>query len=67
MRWPPEEKAGLGALLWLLAGCIVYTAGLFFYTRDHRPLYHAVWHLFVLVGSTCHFCLVWLYVVPTIG
>jgi hemolysin III len=62
-----RSPGGRGALLWLLAAGIAYTTGLFFYTRDHRPLYHAVWHLFVLAGSTCQFCLVWLCVVPRIG
>ena len=35
-----------------------------FYLRDERPLYHAVWHLFVLGGTAFHFCAVWLHVVP---
>jgi hemolysin III len=41
-------------LAWLLAGGIAYTAGTPFY-HAHRIRYgHAVWHLFVLAGSTCH-------------
>jgi hemolysin III len=26
------------------------------------PYFHAVWHLFVLAGSACHFVVVWRYV-----
>jgi hemolysin III len=29
-----------------------------------RPFHHAVWHLFVLCGSICHFFAVLLYVIP---
>ena len=41
---------------WLLvAGGLSYTAGTWFFARDHRAFHHAVWHLFVLAGSACHF------------
>ncbi len=46
------------ALMWLWAGGIAYTLGVVFYVLDNfNKLRHAhgVWHLFVLVGSTCHF------------
>ncbi|MGE5359994.1 MAG: PAQR family membrane homeostasis protein TrhA [Bacteroidales bacterium] len=39
---------------WLLAGGVVYTAGIPFYASQRR-FSHAVWHLFVLGGATCHF------------
>ncbi len=49
------------ALVWLLAGGIAYTAGTFFYHR--RIAYaHALWHVFVLLGSVCHFVAIGLYV-----
>ncbi len=59
-----RSTAGPDVILWLLTGGLAYTAGIWFYTRDERPLYHAVWHLFVLAGSACHFGAVWLHVVP---
>ncbi|MGJ5814006.1 PAQR family membrane homeostasis protein TrhA [Paludibaculum fermentans] len=49
--------------LWLLAGGLAYTLGVVFYTW-RRKYAHAVWHLFVLAGSACHFVAVWLYVLP---
>lgn len=52
-----------GALLWLVAGGIAYTAGTAFYMWKRLPYSHAVWHLFVLGGSACHYCAV-VYVVP---
>ena len=43
-------------LAWLLAGGWCYTGGVVFYATDTRLRYgHAIWHLFVLAGSTCHF------------
>ncbi len=49
------------AVLWLLAGGVAYTAGTFFYHRK-IPYAHALWHVFVLLGSVCHFVAIGLYV-----
>jgi hemolysin III len=49
------------ALAWLLAGGLCYTAGVPFYARDRLRFRHAVWHLFVLAGSACHYVAVLLY------
>ena len=43
------------ALGWLIAGGVFYTAGTLFYHNHRLPYSHAIWHLFVLVGSICHF------------
>jgi hemolysin III len=40
---------------WLLAGGIFYTIGLFFFIQHNRRFNHAIWHLFVLAGSICHY------------
>lgn len=49
--------------LWLLAGGILYTAGVIFYVLDHRkPYFHAIWHIFVLAGSVSHYFAIWLHV-----
>lgn len=42
-------------LAWLVAGGIAYSAGVVFYASKRLPYAHAVWHLFVIAGSTCHF------------
>jgi len=59
----------LGALVWLLAGGLFYTGGAIIYARK-RPDpwpdtfgFHALWHLFVLAGTACHFVMVLAYVV----
>jgi hemolysin III len=52
------------AWAWIVAGGLAYTAGIAFYASDHRIRYgHFVWHLFVLVGTTCHFLAVLWYAV----
>jgi hemolysin III len=45
----------------LLAGGAAYTLGVAFYLWRRLPYSHAVWHLFVLGGSVCHFFLFLLY------
>ncbi len=46
----------LDAVIWLFAGGIAYTSGLIFFGNKRRRYSHFVWHLFVLAGTTCHFC-----------
>lgn len=41
-------------MLWLLAGGLAYTLGTVFYMSERRYA-HAIWHMFVLTGSICHF------------
>jgi hemolysin III len=52
-----------GALAWIAAGGVAYTAGVFFFASKRRHA-HAVWHLFVLAGSVCHYLAILLYVAP---
>ena len=50
---------------WLLvAGGVTYTAGVVFYLADRIPYNHAIWHLFVVGGSACHFAAVYFSVLP---
>lgn len=40
---------------WLLAGGVFYTLGTFFYHRESIRYSHAIWHMFVIAGSVCHY------------
>lgn len=51
-------------LAWLAAGGLAYTGGVLFYALNRIPYNHAIWHLFVLAGSVCHFYAVLQYVKP---
>lgn len=42
-------------LIWILAGGAFYSFGVIFYTARKMIYHHAIWHLFVLAGSICHF------------
>lgn len=53
---PLITHVGAAGVWWLVAGGLFYTSGVVFYATDKKLRYgHAVWHLFVLAGSTCHF------------
>ncbi|MCM1078577.1 MAG: hemolysin III family protein [Bacteroidales bacterium] len=42
------------ALRLIVAEGIFYTAGTYFFSHDNRPNFHAVWHIFVLLGAVAH-------------
>jgi len=53
-----------GGLQLLVAGGLCYTGGAAFYLWKRLPYHHAIWHLWVLAGSACHWAAVFFYVVP---
>lgn len=61
---PIYETVPAGAILLIAAGGLAYTAGVFFFACNRVPHNHAIWHLFVLAGSVCHYLAVILYVIP---
>lgn len=63
---PIIEKVPTSALHLLIAGGAVYTVGTVFYLWTRLRFHHAIWHLFVLAGSTLHFLAVLKYVVPRV-
>ena len=54
-----------GGITWLLAGGLFYTVGVIFYAFRRIPYNHAIWHIFVMAGSFCHYWAVLRYVLPT--
>jgi hemolysin III len=57
-------RVPMGSLIWLIAGGITYSLGVVFYALWKIPYMHAVWHLFVMGGSMCHYCAVLFYLAP---
>lgn len=52
-------------LYWILAGGICYTIGTYFLLNDNKGrYYHPTWHILVIVGSSCHFWVMYHFVVP---
>jgi len=61
---PVITHLSLTAIIWLLAGGLAYTGGVIFFAAKRIPYSHAIWHLFVLAGSICHYFAVLSTVIP---
>lgn len=59
--WHNLEAGGIALMV---AGGVIYSGGVAFYTWERLRYHHAIWHLFVLGGTVLHFFAVLLYVVP---
>lgn len=60
---PMRANLGPGGLWLLVAGGLAYTVGTIFYVLKKVPYMHAVWHVWVLAGSVCHFLAVLIFVI----
>lgn len=61
---PIVTTVPIGGLAWIAAGGAAYMTGLVFFAWDGVPFNHTIWHLFVMVGSVCHYFAVMFYVLP---
>jgi hemolysin III len=52
---PILVKVPLPGILWIVAGGLAYTGGLFFFGMHRLRFNHFIWHLFVMAGTICHF------------
>ncbi|MDO8953251.1 MAG: hemolysin III family protein [Gammaproteobacteria bacterium] len=59
---PITDALPVHALLWLIAGGLLYTFGVIFFMMETVPFGHTIWHLFVLAAGFCHFWAVYWYV-----
>ncbi len=59
---PMAAVAPAGCVTLFVVGGACYTVGAGFFLWDRLPYNHAIWHVFVLAGSLCHFLAVVLYV-----
>ena len=64
---PLLDSVAGGGLVLLLLGGLAYSGGVVFYSWHRLPYHHAVWHVFVMAGSACHFFAVLFYVIPGTG
>ncbi|PCI75712.1 MAG: hemolysin D [SAR86 cluster bacterium] len=60
---PLIEKMPVVGMRWLVAGGLAYTLGAILYAIRKIPLNHAIFHVFTMVGSICHFVAVYRYVI----
>jgi hemolysin III len=59
---PLMDSLPSAGLAWLVAGGIAYTTGAILYSIEKIHFNHAIFHMFVLLGSFCHFVAVYDYV-----
>jgi len=52
---PLLKALPVSGIIWLAVGGLFYTLGTVFYIWQRLKFAHAIWHLFVLCGSICHF------------
>ena len=62
---PLIDEFPVKGLLWLLAGGLASTFGALLYSFRKLRFNHALFHVFVLIGSFCHFMAVFFYVLPS--
>ncbi len=59
---PLLENLSMQGLVWLALGGVFYTLGAIFYSREKLAYNHAIFHIFVLLGSISHFISIFFYV-----
>lgn len=51
---PVFDQLSISAVMLIVAEGLLYTIGTYFFARDRKKHYHAVWHIFVLLGAIAH-------------
>ena len=58
------KNINMPGLIWLTAGGLAYTGGVYFFLKKKMKYSHTIWHCFVLLGSLCHIIAVLVAVIP---
>ncbi|HEY8562929.1 MAG TPA: hemolysin III family protein [Pyrinomonadaceae bacterium] len=61
---PLFTALGFAPIALVVAGGLAYSVGVVFFAWKSIRHHHAIWHVFVLMGSIFHFLAVALYVIP---
>jgi hemolysin III len=61
---PLMNNLPINGLFWLFLGGVFYTIGAIIYAIKRIKFNHAIFHVFVLLGSISHFFAVFFYVLP---
>ena len=59
--WPMWQNMPHAAFWWVAAEGVFYTIGAYFFNKDEEhAYYHAVWHIFIVLGAASHTIATWL-------
>jgi len=59
--WPMWKGMPHAAFWWIVAEGVFYTIGSYFFKKDEEhDYYHAIWHVFIVLGSLSHTIATWL-------
>ena len=58
------DVMNINAIILIFIGGIFFTIGTFFLKQKNSRYGHAIWHLFVIMGCSCHYFVIILYVIP---
>ena len=59
--WPMWQNMPHSAFWWIIAEGVFYTIGAYFFNKDEEhAFYHAIWHVFIILGSLSHTIALWL-------
>lgn len=61
---PLYNAVGIVPLILAVAGGLSYTLGVIFFGWKSIKHHHAIWHVFVLIGSVLHFVAIAGYIIP---
>ncbi|MCP9199783.1 hemolysin III family protein [Gramella sp. GC03-9] len=61
---PLAESLSPSGLYWLIGGGISYTIGAILFMQNKIPFNHAVFHIFVLLGTFAHFVCIYYFLLP---
>ncbi|MBR6017977.1 MAG: hemolysin III family protein [Paludibacteraceae bacterium] len=58
--WPMWQHMPHAAFWWIVAEGLFYTVGAYFFRLDEQhAYYHAIWHIFILLGAISHTIALW--------
>lgn len=58
--WPMWQRMPHAAFWWVIGEGVFYTIGAYFFRLDEEhAFYHAIWHVFIILGSLCHTIALW--------
>ena len=59
--YPMWQSIPHAAFFWIIAEGVFYTTGSYFFKKDEKhDYYHAIWHVFIVLGSLSHSIATWL-------